>query len=402
MSIIYKGTKIANVTTLSGGTSSGITPSGTIEITENGLYDVKKYASANVNVESGGNSITIPQVNNVAFNDNIVSWDEPNIEELEQYNPNISYLVSVNSTELETKETSLNVADYLIDGSNTISIIVKATFNSNSVNEVVEYSKPKLLDVITTMNATLIDKMSETSAVSINNKAYIFGGSGSTYFNTIQQYDPISDTITTMNATLTDKMVSTSAVSIDNKAYILQEIYGGSGDLKKYATYASVHIGDKQIANGFIEDFTSGEATNLSGNTAKYRGNIWAYSSNNNGYVTAQNGELTMVSEKDAFLAFKLNGFIKNTTYTISFTITSSETNSAFSIYTSNVKAGTWTNSSRLTLLDGTAQIVLISKLDKNGNVYSYTFTPSENYDSLYFTFRNNGTIIFDSISVKI
>ena len=186
-------------------------------------YDINSkpsdIASSIDNISSGG--VTIPQVNNVAFNDGIISWNEPNIEELEQYNPSISYLVSVNSTELETTETSLNVADYLIEGSNTISVIVKATFNSDSVNEVVEYSKGVILqDVITTMNATLYKAVIYASAVVIDNKAYIFGGKDNNNMSTIQCYDPISDTCIKMNATLYKAVSGTSAVVIDNKAYI--------------------------------------------------------------------------------------------------------------------------------------------------------------------------------------
>ena len=72
------------------------------------------------------------------------------------------------------------------------------------------------------------------------------------------------------------------------------------------------------------------------------------------------------------------------------------------SLYSSSVKDGKWENDKRLPLLNGTSTAILLSKLTKNGNTYSYTFTADVDYESLYFTFRNNGKISFDSIKVKV
>lgn len=47
----------------------GITPTGTINITENGIVDVTNYASANVSVSGGGGDYTIITANDFFFMD---------------------------------------------------------------------------------------------------------------------------------------------------------------------------------------------------------------------------------------------------------------------------------------------------------------------------------------------
>ena len=187
----------------------------------------------------------------------------------------------------------------------------------------------------------------------------------------------------------------------NHKAYILQELYGGKGDLMKYSTYSSVHTGDKQIGGGLTDSFNNGEATNLSGNALKYKGDIYAYSSNNNGAISVENGALVMQSDANAFIAFKLNGLEAGKTYSITLEISQSTSNTAFCIFTSDVSRGTWTAGTRIKPFENNYE-ESIKKLDINGNAYSYTFTPSQDYDSIYFTLRNNGTVVIESIAISV
>ena len=208
-----------------------------IEITENKVIDMKSYLDnkqlpleVNVNIKGSG-GVDIPSVSNITLNGSKLSWEAPDISELEQYKPIISYIVSVGENVLETTETSIKLTAYLVEGTNTVSVVVKAILemNGNNVSEVVEYSKPLILDVITTMNATLPQYFTNASAVEIDNKAYILGGrSNSTYYNTIRCYDPSSDTITTMSTTSSQSFAS--AVNINNKAYI----FGGYNNETDY------------------------------------------------------------------------------------------------------------------------------------------------------------------------
>jgi hypothetical protein len=187
----------------------------------------------------------------------------------------------------------------------------------------------------------------------------------------------------------------------NHKANILQELYGGEGDLMKYSTYASVHPGDKQVGSGLTESFDNGKTTGLSGKTVKYKGDIYAYSSNNNGAISVENGALIMESESNAHLAFKVNGLTQGKIYTITFEISQKTSNTAFCIFSSDVAKGSWAAESMIKPF-GNKYEEAINTLTVSGNKYSYTFTADKNYDSLYFTLRNNGIIKIESLQVNV
>lgn len=62
--------------------------------------------------------------------------------------------------------------------------------------------------------------LSQSSAVVINNKAYIIGGKDSSAVNTILRYDANGDVLTTESATLASARFGTSAVSLNNRGFV--------------------------------------------------------------------------------------------------------------------------------------------------------------------------------------
>ena len=124
------------------------------------------YANNIRAIEIGGScEITIPSVTDLVVSEKgIATWSAPDITSLAEYNPVISYLVSVNDGEsVETNDTTLNLRLLLNDGTNNISVVVKALLTNNKyTSTTIEYSKPT--EAITTLSATLTENLSGTSA----------------------------------------------------------------------------------------------------------------------------------------------------------------------------------------------------------------------------------------------
>ena len=92
------------------------------------------------------------------------------------------------------------------------------------------YEFDPVAGTVTKKDTPLADGVHYTSAVAIKGKAYIFGGqiTSSAYTAMIQEYDPATDTCVDTGVDLAEKTAGTAAVAINGKAYI----FGGSG----YAT----------------------------------------------------------------------------------------------------------------------------------------------------------------------
>lgn len=156
------------------------------------------YANNIRAIETGGSvEITIPSVTNLVVSEKgIATWTAPDITSLSEYNPVISYLVSINGNEaIETNDTTLSLKLVLQDGSNTVSVVVKALLTNNKdTSTTIEYSKPT--ETITTLDSKLSKASSNYGVASVGTNIYIFLKQ-----QAVQKFDTISDTITTLSAT---------------------------------------------------------------------------------------------------------------------------------------------------------------------------------------------------------
>ena len=234
------------------------------------------YANNIRAIEMGGSSgeITIPSVSNLIVSEKgVATWTAPDITSLAAYNPVISYLVSVNGNEaIETNDTTLSLKLVLQDGSNTISVVVKALLTNNQdTSTTIEYSKPT--ETITTLDSKLSKASLNYGVASIGTNIYIFLKQ-----QAVQKFDTISDTITTLSASplgqYTPSVVSPQVIG--NKIYLMAnedtyyDYYALVFDTDTYKVSSTKKSTDKFTSKSFAtigSNIYSFGGKNSSGNT---------------------------------------------------------------------------------------------------------------------------------------
>ena len=214
-----------------------------IKITDKAGVTLKtagKYCSEDIDVTidesllgGGGLDLTLPPVSNVAVsNGGVLTFTASDTSELKEYNPVISYLVDVNGNELTTRNTSLNIFSYLIEGENTITITAKATLTinteSNEIQETIQYEIPAE-PVTVVLETTLPKELDSSSAAAVGTNIYLFGGytPNTVSLTDILKFDSTSETITTLSAVLPSGRRCGAVAAVNTNAYLFGG-YGGS------------------------------------------------------------------------------------------------------------------------------------------------------------------------------
>ena len=224
--------------------------SGPYTVTENGIVPCSnKRMLSDLTVEvAGGNSAEL----NIAYSDTPPSdtgklW-------VKQATPaakvtakqNIAGFVLGTSTETMSATLANNVYYNSCAAVGTNVYIFGGNGGSRtSYNTIQKYDT--LRDVRTTMSATLATKAEKIGCAAVGTNIYLFGGyyydSGNHFLNTIQKYDTLTDTISTMSATLAEKIRGVSCAAVGTDIYIFGGYTSdttGKATIQKYDTLRDV------------------------------------------------------------------------------------------------------------------------------------------------------------------
>lgn len=193
--------------------------------------------------QGGIGEITIPPISNLALSEvGILTWNAPDISKFEEFGISLSYILDVNTTILETLDTTYDVSYLLIEGNNAISVVVKASFNSAGDDHIIKYSPPEKLTVLNVTVPAYTPGKYSLACFSIGDNIYTYedrytgGGSGTTkeyYFTEI-------NTITEEKSRLIIEHYPTSIYASNNvKANIVGDYLYiiNSKEVLKYNTF---------------------------------------------------------------------------------------------------------------------------------------------------------------------
>ena len=211
-----------------------IIPSGALEITANGTYDVSGKANANVNVPSkdeeakevdlamaSGNQVITPTSGKV-FSQVVVKKPTTMLPENIKKDVNIG---GVTGTLESGSGAELNIHYGDTAPEDTSKLWIKSTEPAS-----IEFAKNhKQSQGINTLGTKLPIAARSTAAAAVGTKIYLFGGyvSYRNYLNTIREFDTETETITTLSATLPNAMFDITCAVAGTKIYL----FGGSGYL---------------------------------------------------------------------------------------------------------------------------------------------------------------------------
>ena len=176
----------------------------------------------------------------------------------------------------DTSAVSIDGKAYIFGGS----------IGSPNTSDILEFDP--VANTCKKLSVSLPSERKGTSAVSIDGKAYIFGGclnKSNTRYSDILEFDPVANTCKTLYKELPDEVCDTSAVTIDGKAYIFGG-YKGSGrskDIFKFTPewdltdFDGYYIKTNQ-ETGFLTKISSNEIVSIEKVYNNQIGNMESYS----------------------------------------------------------------------------------------------------------------------------